>query len=272
MKVIKSLNKLLLIGAVLSISTNGAQLSPQIYVDIHFTGGLEFSKQIKDITTDDLSNFSIFDLRLLQQSLCSLISKIGDQFTLLNTKGLPSHIDAPLSIPHKTITSMSISESMTTQLKTSIEAIDETLNFISDPSNLSSLNDLPKQNKIILLDLTNRLVEEGQTHFSTLRDTLQKQISKGELLDFDTAADTINFGLQTDQNYEKYTQNDTKNLIHLIHCYVVCKGYKIQGLNPPIEIEDLQILIKKSIDYSGYSGCSEQLLACAKELELIMKE
>lgn len=263
----KNLNKLLLIGIVLSISTNGAQPSPQISVDIYSTGGFAFSKQIKDITTEDLSNFSILDLQRLQQSLYSLISKIRDQVTLLT--GSSSHIDAQLSSPHKTI----ISESMTTPLKTSIEAIEKTLNFISNPEQISDLVALPKQNKIILLDLTNRLVEEGQTHFSTLRDTLQKQISKEELLDFDTAADTINFGLQTDQNYEKYTQiENPKNLFHLVHCFVVSKGYQIQKLDPPIAIEDLQLLIQKIIEHSGHSGRSKQLVELAKQLEFIMKE
>lgn len=247
--------------------------TPQIYVNIRSASGLNFNKQITEITSEDLSNFPSLDLQELQQNLCLLISKIGYQFCSRTTRDLPSHIDVPLSSPHKIITSMPISESMIAQLKTSIEAIEKTLKFISKPEQILGLVDLPKQNKIILLDLANRLVEEGQTHFSILRETLQKQISEEELLDFDTAADTINFGLQTDQNYEKYTQNGhPKNLFHLVHCFVVSKGYQIQKLDPPIAIEDLQLLIQKIIEHSGHSGHSEQLVELAKQLEFIMKE
>lgn len=156
------------------------------------------------------------------------------------------------------------------QLQASIKAINKTLEFVSNPTRLSGLIDLPQPNKVILLDIAARLIEEGKSEFSNLRDALQDKIHVDNPLTFDTAANTINRGFQSGQDYKKYTQIDNpENLAHLIHCFVVSKGYEIQKIDPPISMENLQILIRRIVDNSENDN---KFCDLAEQLENIMRQ
>jgi hypothetical protein len=158
------------------------------------------------------------------------------------------------------------------QLQESVKALGETIEIVRNPLRVSEVKDLPEENKIALLDLACRLIEEGETEFSVLKDALSSQTTMENSLTFDDAAETINWGFQTGQDYKKYTlTGHPKSLAHLIHCFIVSKGYEIQKLSPPIAIEDLQILVKNVVDYSGYEGHSSDLLEIARQLEAAIK-
>lgn len=158
------------------------------------------------------------------------------------------------------------------QLQASIEAIDETLAFISNPTQLLGLTDLPKTNKIILLDLASTLVEEGKPEFSTLRDTLQDQMEPDPTTSFDSSADVINWGLQTGQNYKRYTEEGcTEYLQSLVNCFIFSKGQEMQGFLPTITVETLEILVRSAIDHSGYAGHSSQILDLFRKFKTYAK-
>ncbi|MDR0695684.1 MAG: hypothetical protein LBF56_02865 [Holosporales bacterium] len=158
------------------------------------------------------------------------------------------------------------------ELQESAEALDEIIEIIANPLQLSGLTTLPKLSKMMLLDIANMLTEEGRAELITLRDTLAAEITGENVLTFAVADETINSGFQTGQNYRQYTTpGQQTKLAHLMHCYVVSKGYQIQKLDPPIAMEDLQILIQKVVDYSGYDGHSAGLLELAKRLESLIK-
>jgi hypothetical protein len=132
------------------------------------------------------------------------------------------------------------------------------------------LGDLPEPNKAILLDLANMLVEEGKDEFSFIVNALQNQVLDNTL--FDSSADMIKYGFQIEQDYKKYTQSGHPEFLQsLVNCFILCRGQELVGLLPIIDVECLKILVRSSIDHSGNTDCSAQLLKLARQLEHIIE-
>lgn len=154
------------------------------------------------------------------------------------------------------------------------DALESTLVIARDPSNPSSLEavaKLPLENKMILLDLATRIVENGKDKFDKLKSTLLEQVSRREAF-FDISAAVIGWGNQIDPHYDMYTNPAyPKFLFSLIHCFLVSKIYEEQDLGPGISIKSLRILIRNVVEYSSYAGHSPELLEIAERLETIIK-
>jgi hypothetical protein len=156
------------------------------------------------------------------------------------------------------------------QLQDSVNAIEKTLEIVKNPENLDGLESLPEPNKAILLDVASMLVEDEVVKFSMLKTALEKGTTSSAA-SFYASAEMINWGRQTDQNYNEYTNPfHPELLLSLAHCFIVSKTYESLGEDPTVSIEDLQILIQKSIDYSGGNGYSKQLLETAKQLKKVI--
>lgn len=199
---------------------------------------------------------------LCDQFLKQVVAKVKSSEVLL---ALPMYLEELSNQTDITAQKMEIA-----QLQASVDALKPTLAFISKPKILQGIEKLPEVNRVMLLDLATRLVKKGMQEFSDLRDTLKEQIQLTDILTFDTAANTINRGFQSGQDYKKYTQIDgTENLAHFIHCFVVSRGYEIQQIDPPISMENLQILIRMIVNNSESDS---ELSSLAVKLEEIVCE
>lgn len=164
------------------------------------------------------------------------------------------------------------------QLDVSINTLSKAFKLVSDPIKSEELINLPEPNKMMLFDLADRFVKENRftdgkrEKFSAIRDILSQELKSTECLTFDVAANTINRGFQSGQNYKKYTQIDgVENLVHLVHCFFICKGYEIQKIDPSISLEDLQILIRRVVD-SCDANTNGNLFNLVRKLENIICE
>lgn len=133
----------------------------------------------------------------------------------------------------------------TIDLKNSMECFDKTKQLILNPST-ELLTELPELNKMALFELANRLRGIKGDDFRLINS--ESQLQKGPCLDFDIAANGINWGFQLGQDYSKYTQSSTAELASFVYCFFICLGYKLCELDSPISIEDLQILITRIVD------------------------
>ena len=161
-------------------------------------------------------------------------------------------------------------EMVNNSLEKSVYSIRDTLSVIlyhsaEECDLVKRIDNLPEQNKQILLDLVETLTEKHVNKLQNLKKLLSKSVKLDKEI-FNTSAQTIKWGFQMDQNYAEYTSCDHPEYLQsLVNCFIYCKGEEMFGIEPVISTDSLMILAQSAIEYSEYDSSSSKMFTLFEE-------